>query len=151
MNTVKHLSDSSLQPLPKKRFRYWIKSYLPALLLSSLLGTYLDLIMVGKQLYAFPIRPLPAIFSINLLFTLLGLPVLTFIFLYLVGRWRKWGRLVIIVCFSLGMVVLERRAEDFGLFVHSHSWNHLNTFIGYCLFLLTVYCFHEWVTTDVNN
>ncbi|WP_256236641.1 CBO0543 family protein [Bacillus sp. EB600] len=131
--------------MPKKRYRYWIKRFLPALLFSSLLGTYLDLIMVGKQLYAFPIRPLPAIFSINLLFTLVGLPFVTFIFLFLMGRWGKWGRAVGIVCFSLGMAVLERKAEDFGLFVHSHSWSHLNTFIGYGLFLLVVHRFHEWI------
>lgn len=101
--------------------------------------------MVGKQQYAFPIRPLPAIFSINLLFTLVGLPVITFIFLFLVEGWSKWGRAVGIVCFSLGMAVLERMAEDFDLFVHSYSWSHLNTFIGYSLFLLAVHRFHEWI------
>ena len=46
------------------------------------MGTYLDLYFTGKGLYSFPIRPLSSIFSINIAFTLVGLPLLTSIYLY---------------------------------------------------------------------
>jgi hypothetical protein len=148
MSTAKHLKDSNLQPLRKRRFLFCIKNYIPAILFSSLLGTYLDLLFVGKHLYFFPIRPFPSVFSINILFTLVGLPILMVIYLKLMQKWRNWARATLVVFISLGMTVIEKKVEEFGFFVHSNHWSHLYTFIGYCLFLLLVYTFHKWLKKE---
>ncbi|WP_281177274.1 CBO0543 family protein [Peribacillus loiseleuriae] len=57
-------------------------NFLPSILLASLLGTYLDLYFIGKGFYSFPIRPMSTVFSINIAFTLIGLPLLIGVFLY---------------------------------------------------------------------
>ncbi|WP_096190863.1 CBO0543 family protein [Neobacillus soli] len=145
MNTVKHLNGSSLQPLPKKRLPFRNKNYLASILLASLLGTYLDLYFVGKQLYQFPMRPLPELFSINITFTLLGLPILVMIFLSFISRVNIWGEMGVILFVSLLMPIFEKFAEQLGWFAHSDGWQHFYTFFGYLLFLTIIYLFNKWL------
>ncbi|WP_304625746.1 CBO0543 family protein [Sporosarcina sp. JAI121] len=76
VNIVKHLKNSRLPLSRKRRFSRNAFLYLPSVLLASLLGTYLDLYFVGKRLYEFPVRPFAEIFSINIAFTLIVLPLL---------------------------------------------------------------------------
>jgi hypothetical protein len=151
MNIVKPLKGSSLPLLQKKRFRSLIKRNIPVFLLSSLLGTYLDLIMVGMKLYSFPNRPFQTVFSINLLFTLIGLPFSTFLCLFLMRKRTRWIKAAIIVFYSLGMTILEKKAEELGLFTHSRTWSHLYTFVGNCLYLFVVQRFHVWIKTPNKN
>ncbi|XJZ25753.1 CBO0543 family protein [Bacillota bacterium Lsc_1132] len=120
-----------------------IKRKLPALLFSILLGTYLDLLLVGKQMYAFPNRPFSDIFSIHILYLLGGLPILTAIFLLFM---EKWNRITVLLICSLIMQLMEQIAEFFGVFQHSSAWSHTNTFFGAVLFLGAVYAFHRWIT-----
>ncbi|GLB61601.1 CBO0543 family protein [Cytobacillus sp. NCCP-133] len=148
MNTVKHLKDSSSQLWQKKPSRFGIKRYIPAMLLASLLGTYLDLYYVGKQLYHFPIRPLPSIFSIHIGFTLVALPITMIVILNFLQRCRIWLRILFVLCLSLLMAVMEKAAENMGLFVHAEEWNHMNTFAGYCLFIGLIYAFHGWMNRE---
>ena len=144
MNTVKHLNGSSLQPLPKKRFTFWSKQYVACIVFASLLGSYMDLFFVGKQLYKFPIRPFPEIFPINIVFTLVGLPILVIIFLQSISKVNKWGRAGIILFVSLLMSIFEKLAEVLGLVVHSARWEHLYTFLGYMFFLTVISFSHDW-------
>lgn len=118
------------------------------MLLASLLGTYLDLYYVGKKLYYFPIRPLPSIFTINIGFTLLVLPITMLVLLKIMQRYRNWLKILFVIFISLGMAVMEKAAEDLGLFVHADDWNHLNTFVGYSLFIGLIYAFHGWMNTE---
>jgi len=136
------LNDSSLQPLQKKRLSF---SYLACMVLASLLGTYLDLYFVGKQLYQFPKRPFPEIFSINIAFTLLGLPILVMIFLRCISQVNKWGKAGVILFTSLLMPIFEKLAEVLGLFVHTERWQHFYTFFGYLLFLAIITLFYEGI------
>ncbi|WP_338112629.1 CBO0543 family protein [Paenibacillus dendritiformis] len=76
-----------------------------------MLGTYLDLYFVGKGLYHFPHRLLPEIFSIHIVFTLIGLPILTMVFLYSLSQVNRWGKAGIILFVSLLMPIFEKRAE----------------------------------------
>ncbi|WP_413309752.1 CBO0543 family protein [Bacillus sp. 1P10SD] len=145
MNTVKHLNGSSLQPLPKKRYTFWSKQYVACIVFASLLGSYMDLFFVGKQLYKFPIRPFPEIFPINIVFTLVGLPILVYIFLQSISKVNKWGRAGIILFVSLLMSIFEKLAEVLGLFVHSARWEHLYTFFGYMFFLSVISFYHDWI------
>ncbi|EKN65290.1 hypothetical protein BABA_20881 [Neobacillus bataviensis LMG 21833] len=115
-------------------------------MLASLLGTYLDLYFVGKDLYQFPMRPFPEIFSINIAFTLVGLPLLVLIFLRTVSQVNKWGKAGIILFVSLLMPIFEKLAEVLGLFVHADGWQHLYTFFGYLLFLTIITLFFEGMT-----
>ncbi|CAM3819738.1 Group-specific protein [Cytobacillus oceanisediminis] len=118
------------------------------MLLASLLGTYLDLYYVGKKLYYFPIRPLPSIFTINIGFTLLVLPITMLVLLKVLQWWKGWLRVLFILCISLAMAVMEKAAERMGLFVHADDWNHLNTFVGYCVFIGLIYAFNVWMNRE---
>ena len=144
MNIVKHSKDSSLPQSQKKRFPYSISKIIPALLLASILGTYLDLFFVGKGLYSFPQRPFASVFSINISFTLLGLPLLIAIFLSVCDRQKLKGKIALIILLSLTMAVSEKFAETLGLFIHRESWKHSYSFIGYSVYLTIVYAFYFW-------
>lgn len=74
--------------------------------------------------------------------------MLIVIYLYLMQKWRNWAKATLVVFISIGMTVIERKAEEFGFFVHSNHWSHLYTFMGYCLFLLVVYTFHKWLKKE---
>lgn len=144
MNTVKPWRNSSLPPSPKKRFPSWIKM-LPALLLSSLIGTYLDLFYVGLGYYSFPFRPMYEIFTINIAFTLVGLPVLMACFLMICSRFTRWNRAVFIILLGLIMPLFERIAEKYGWFIHSEDFHHAYSFFGYTVFFSVIYLFHQFV------
>lgn len=124
--------------MPKKRSALWNKDRVICAVLASLLGTYLDLYFVGKGLYQFPHRPLPEIFSIHIIFTLIGLPILTMLFLYGLSHVNGWRRAGIILFVSLLMPILETLAERAGLFVHSDTWMHVYSFFGYLLFFTII-------------
>ncbi|MGG1679180.1 CBO0543 family protein [Neobacillus sp. NRS-1170] len=113
--------------------------------LASLLGSYLDLYFVGKGLYQFPQRPLPEVFSINIAFTLAGLPILVMVVLYCLSQVNKWGKAGVILFVSLLMPILEKLAEELGLFVHSEAWKHFYTFVGYLVFLTIIYRCYMWM------
>ncbi|WP_436371877.1 CBO0543 family protein [Cytobacillus sp. BC1816] len=122
-----------------------IRAYLPAMLLASLLGTYLDLYFIGKGMYYFPIRPFSAIFSINILFTLAVLPIFMIPLLRIMQSLNGWLKGMFALSISLAMAALEKMAEDMGLFVHADHWHHLYTFAGYCLFIGLISAFHGWI------
>lgn len=130
---------------PKKRFTFWNKDSLACAVLGSLLGTYLDLYFVGKGLYHFPHRLFPEIFSIHIVFTLIGLPILTMVFLYCLSQANRWGRVGIIICVSLLMPIFEKIAERLGVFVHSDKWMHLYSFFGYLLFFTIISGVYFWL------
>lgn len=134
------MNGSSLQPWQKKRLPF---KYLASIVLASLLGTYLDLYFVGKELYQFPKRPFPEIFSINISFTLIGLPILVLVFLRAISQVNKWGKGGIILFASLLMPIFEKLSEVLGLFVHADSWHHMYTFFGYLLFLTIITLFFD--------
>ncbi|HHY74317.1 MAG TPA: hypothetical protein GX497_14050 [Bacillus bacterium] len=115
------------------------------MLLASLLGTYLDLFFVGKGLYSFPIRPLPAIFSIHIAFTLVVLPVFAAVFLVVCNRLKSWKKAGLIILLSLIIAVAESWAESNGLLVHHQSWEHHYSFFGYMMFLTIIYSFYAWL------
>jgi hypothetical protein len=144
MNTAKHLKDWNLPPLQKKSFLYWIKFYGPAVILASFIATYLDLYLVGKKMYMFPVRPYPEVFSIHIGFTLVVLPIFVLIFLYFMRQINKWGRVGLIFFLSLVMPIGERFFELFGWFVHSEDWMHIYTFFGYLVYLTLIYQFFRW-------
>ncbi|MFE8694861.1 CBO0543 family protein [Cytobacillus sp. FJAT-53684] len=148
MTIAKHLKDSSLQSSRKKLFPLGIKKvldFLPVILLSSLYGTYLDLYFVGKGMYSFPVRPLPEIFTINLAFTLIGLPLMTLLFLSICNKMKNWKIVVFILVLSLIMAVFEKQAEVLGFFVHHHSWKHLYSLFGYSLYLTIILLFDRFI------
>ncbi|WP_305367883.1 CBO0543 family protein [Bacillus sp. V3B] len=112
--------------------------------MASWIGTYLDLYFVGKQVYQFPKRPFPDIFSINIAFTIVGLPLYIFLFLYLSNKMSSLTRVVFIITLSLFITVIEKQAEVFGLFTYSNQWKHYYSFIGYILFMLMIWKFYKW-------
>ncbi|WP_235822838.1 CBO0543 family protein [Cytobacillus massiliigabonensis] len=149
MTIAKHLKGSNLRLSRKKPFLFamnnWM-NFLPVVLFSSLYGTYLDLYFIGRGLYSFPERPLPEIFTIHLVFTLIGLPLLTVFFIIVCSRLNKWKIAIFILALSLIMAVFEKQAEALGLFVHHHSWKHWFSFIGYVIYLTMILSFYKFIT-----
>ncbi|WP_318538228.1 CBO0543 family protein [Geobacillus thermoleovorans] len=82
MRIVKHLKKSNWRSSPKtpSSTRARRRAYLASALLSSWAGTYLDLYFTGKGVYVFPKRPFPSLFSIDIFFTMVVLPLCTVLF-----------------------------------------------------------------------
>lgn len=116
--------------------------------LGSLIGTYLDLYFVGKGMYEFTFRPLADVFSINIGFTLVMLPIFMAVFLYVIAGLNKWGKMGVILFVSFLMPILEKLAEVLGLFKHAVEWKHIYTFLGYLLFLSAVTMYFQWLQKE---
>ncbi|MCM3768777.1 CBO0543 family protein [Neobacillus niacini] len=143
MNTVKHLNSSKLPPLQNKRLTFWNKRYLVVAVVAVILGTLLDHFFVTRGMYEFPVRALPEVFSINIGFTCIVLPIFVVLILHLILQVEKWGRIGIILFVSLLMPIGEKLAEELGLFRHSEQWQHIYTFFGYLLFWTVIYRFYR--------
>ena len=139
MNTVKRLRSLSLRLLPKRQFLSKAGLYFPAVIFASWLGTYLDLYFVGIKLYEFPLRPFPNVFPINIMFTIFALPLLTWVFLFLMNKINKWKRGLFTLLISLAIPVIEKASERWGAFRHSDEWSHSYSFFGYLLFFVIVW------------
>lgn len=141
---MKPLNNLNLPPLQKKPFSskgVLIASYL----LASLIGTYLDLYFVGKGLYTFPRRLFPDIFTINIGFTLIVLPLFTVILLFIMNKitsLKRWS-LVFIICLMVASI--EKLSESYGFFVHSEDWSHWYSLVGYFVFLFVMWRFFQWI------
>jgi hypothetical protein len=131
--------------LRKKQLTFWNKRYFAVAVLAIILGTMLDHFFVTKGFYEFPIRPLPEFFSINIGFTFIVLPIFVVVILHLILQVNHWGRAGIILFVSLLMPVMEKFAEELGLFRHSESWQHIYTFFGYLAFWFVIYGFYRWL------
>ena len=125
--------------------------YLPSILVASLLGTYLDLYFVGKHFYEFPLRPFPDVFSINIAFTLIILPLLIWIYLYMVDKMSKWSRAIFTLFLSALVPFIEKKSMQLGFIHHEGQWNHNFSFIGYFLFLILIWKIFKWVKSEVRN
>nr|WP_311315411.1 CBO0543 family protein [Neobacillus mesonae] len=145
------MSGSKLQPWRKNRLTFWNKKYISSALLAVILGTYLDHTLVELGLYEFPLRPFPKVYSVNIIFTLIVLPICIMIFVHLTSQVNKWGRKGIILFVSLLVPILEKLAEELGFFVHSDSWQHIYSFFGYLLFLVIIDGFQQWAGKIRNH
>ncbi|TBL81888.1 hypothetical protein EYB31_02030 [Paenibacillus thalictri] len=115
------------------------------MIFASCLGTYLDLLLVEKQLYSFPVRILPDLFQINIMFTLIGLPVGTAVFLYNAEKMRPSWRIGFVLFLAVAMAVAEQLSETMGWFSHGPQWRHSYSFFGYMIFMWLVLRFHRWM------
>ena len=115
------------------------------MLLAILLGTILDLFLVERKVYSYPIRPFPEAFTFNIAFTFVALPLLVLVFLHFMSQLNKWGRMGLILFLSLLMPIMEKFAEEIGFFQHSDQWKHIYSFIGYFVFLTILYLFDRWL------
>ncbi|WP_338036768.1 CBO0543 family protein [Neobacillus thermocopriae] len=148
MSIVRPLNDSKSLLLQKRRLTFLNKNYVICAVFASLIGTYLDLYFIGKGVYWFPIRPWSNIFSVNLWFTLVILPVFVIVFLHYVTQIHPRGKAGMILFISLLMPIMERLSEMFGWFAHSEKWEHIYSFFGYMLFLSFIYGFYLWLEKE---
>ncbi|MFD1412267.1 CBO0543 family protein [Oceanobacillus jeddahense] len=142
-NTAKQWKKSSLPSLQKRQsFSDRSKkrqAYVIAALFSSIVGTYLDLFFVGIGMYHFPMQLFPEIFTVNIAFTLLILPISIILFLYVADRMLFLPRCIMILTISTAIIFIEKAAEKLGGFIHHPDWNHTYSFFGYMLFLVIVW------------
>ncbi|KAA0763138.1 CBO0543 family protein [Bacillus sp. SH5-2] len=114
------------------------------ILLSTVIGTCLDAFFVTKQIYSFPGRPFPSIFSVNIGFTLFVLPILTATFIQISKTLSTVSRILFIASIGICASIFEQIAERLGFFIHSVDWNHTYSLFGYMIFfsfISTVYHF----------
>ncbi|WP_423241357.1 CBO0543 family protein [Oceanobacillus zhaokaii] len=148
MNIVKHLRESNYQSSRKKQYyrrNQRINAYLSTIIFAALIGTYLDLLLVGAGLYSFPKRPFSEVFTINILFTLCILPLLSLIIIFVLTRLHKLLRYLFLFICSLFVYIVEQTAEQYGLFIHSTYWKHEFSLFGYFLFLIFIWKFYSWL------
>lgn len=136
---MKRFKISNLPQWPKKRFLYRRPAYFTAIVFGCLVATYLDLLFAGKGLYEFPKRPFPDIFSIDVFFTLVILPLFTFLFLYMGKNLSMKGRCLFYLVLSIAAAGFEMLAESAGLLSHAEQWHHWYSAIGYFIFLHLVW------------
>ena len=86
-----------------------------------------------------------SVFSINIAFTLVGLPLLTGVFLLVCTKINSWQKTVLILMISLLMAILEKQAESLGFFAHHESWNHMYSFFGYIMYLIGIDFLYRWL------
>lgn len=122
-----------------------VTSYLATLILASFIGTYLDLWLVGKGFYSFPIRPFPSIFSINILFTLVFLPAITFFIIFIFNRINLILKGIVSIVVSVFAGLFEHFSEQKGFFTCSDGWKHLYSIVGYFLFIILIWHFYKWM------
>ncbi|MCM3737189.1 hypothetical protein M3215_15630 [Bacillus cytotoxicus] len=120
------------------------KAIVSTIIFSSLIGTYLDLLFVSIQMYDFPARPFPHIFTINIAFTLFILPICTALFVRIMTMLPTYSKIVFIILIGLCMSVSERFAEQLGWFVHGETWRHSYSLFGYMIFLIFIWKFYRW-------
>lgn len=120
------------------------------MILAAIIGTFLDHSFVKLGLYEFPFRPYPEIFSVNILFTFIAIPILVFVYLSLMQKINMAGKIGLVLFLSLLMPIFEKISEICGLFVHSVSWKHIYTFWGFIAFFFILYLFDRWVENKRN-
>ncbi|WP_237741382.1 CBO0543 family protein [Bacillus bingmayongensis] len=114
------------------------------MILSCFIGTYLDFLFVSKQMYNFPVRPFPNIFTINIAFTFLILPAFTALFLQITKTLSAFLRILFIILIGVCASISEQIAESLGLFNHSGEWYHSYSFFGYMLFMFLIWKIYRW-------
>ncbi|MFC0472761.1 CBO0543 family protein [Halalkalibacter kiskunsagensis] len=129
-------------------FYHKCKVYVPTMLFAALIGTYLDLFFVEKNLYSFPTRPFPDLFSINIAFTLFVLPIFTAIYIYVLKRVNILIRIGMLLTLSLAVAFFESYSVQLGLFTYSAEWNSIYSSFGYVLFILILWKFHDWMSSS---
>jgi hypothetical protein len=112
--------------------------------MAALGSSTFDLYHIDKNLYMFPNRPFPELFSINIAFTFVILPIIIFAFLYLMKQVSRWGRAGIVLFLSLVMPVAERFFELLGYFEHSDHWQHVYTTFWYLILFTVCYMVYHW-------
>ncbi|KIL37344.1 hypothetical protein SD71_01290 [Cohnella kolymensis] len=157
MSIVKVSKNSSLPFSQKKRFiiRTAKKSLRPSLItmvFSSWLGTYLELFLTGKQLYTFEKRPFADIFTIDIRFTLLGIPLFALFILYITKSMGFVYKLLFITIVSAVMTITEKLLGKLEWITYSEQWQHIYSFFGYIAFSFLMLLFFKWVSSGpINN
>ncbi|WP_254610117.1 MULTISPECIES: CBO0543 family protein [unclassified Bacillus (in: firmicutes)] len=111
-------------------------AFIITIIFSCFVGTYLDYLFVSKQMYAFPVRPFPNIFTVNIAFTLFVLPAFTAFFLHIAKSLSTFSRILFIILIGICASISEQFAESLGLFNHSENWYHSYSLFGYIIFML---------------
>jgi hypothetical protein len=121
------------------------RAVIATIIFSSFIGTYLDLIFVGNQMYAFPARQFPDVFTINIAFTLIILPIFTVLFLRITKTLPPLLRILFFILIGLCISISEQFFEKLGWFTHSEAWYHSYSFFGYIIFMFLIWKFYRWL------
>lgn len=150
---MRHWKKSSLALWQKKlssNKRQNVKAYVCTMIVASFLATYLDLLFVGKGLYEFPSRPFPSIFSINILFTLVILPLFTLVIIFIFNRISRLLKLLAAIIIGLSAAIMEQIMEKLGMFQPSVHWQHEYSLVGYFIFVLLIWKFYRWCLSPLE-
>jgi hypothetical protein len=115
------------------------------------MGTLNDLYLVQRGWFEFPSRPMPELFSFNILFTFVGLPAFVIFYLMVMEKINSWGKIGLTLLTSILLTVLEKTAELYGVLVHILQWNHMYSFSLFTVFLIVNYFFYRWLEKLKNK
>ncbi|KXH81921.1 CBO0543 family protein [Sporosarcina sp. HYO08] len=104
----------------------------------------MELWFVEKNFYTFSIRPFPEIFSINIAFTLLLIPSITFIYLLVAGKMASWLRLIFTIALCAFVPYAEEQAVQYGFLSLGDQWNSYYSSVGYFIFLVLIWKLYKW-------
>jgi hypothetical protein len=114
---------------------------------SSWLGTYLELFLTGKQLYRFDKRPFADIFTIDIRFTLVGIPLFTLFILYITKRMTFVYKVLFITIVSAIMTITEKLLGKLAWITYSEEWHHIYSFFGYFAFSFLILLLFRWLSS----
>lgn len=156
MTIVKQLKDLSLPFSQRKRSSIGsnntqLKPYILSMILASWLGTYLEIILTGKQYYTFIERPFPDIFSIDIRFTLIGIPLLTLVVLSILNTMNLIQKSLFLMVLSTTLALMEMLIENIGWITFSEQWRNIYSFFGYFIFYVIIWLFFQWCRPAPNK
>ncbi|MFP7736814.1 CBO0543 family protein [Priestia aryabhattai] len=119
-------------------------AFVITIIFSCFLGTYLDLLFVSKKMYTFPMRPFPDIFTVNIIFLFLVLPIFVAFFLQISKTLFAFSRTLFIILIGLCASIFEQFADNLGWFTHSEAWHHSYSLFGYMIFMFLMWRIYSW-------
>ncbi|WP_156112571.1 CBO0543 family protein [Halobacillus sp. BBL2006] len=120
-------------------------SYLFTMVSAALLTTYIELWFIGQGYYNFHARPFPAVFPVDIRFTLIVIPLFSLFALWIMKALNGWTRFGFIFLTGLLAMLLEPMIEEAGWIAFSSDWKHIYSFFGYSSFLLLIRLIHVLV------
>lgn len=91
-------------------------------------------------------RPFPDVFTIHVGFTLVGLPLILVVFLFVCEKLNFVGKTSAILLLASIMTVGEKLSEWFGCFLHDPSWKHIYSLFGYTIYLSFMLILYSFVS-----
>lgn len=118
------------------------------MILASWVATYLELYLTGKGYYTLTYQPFSDIFTINILFTLLAIPLLTAIIIRITDEMELGQKVLLLTVISATLTLSEKILGQTKWISFSDQWQHGYSLVGYFLFFFGMTAFFGWLEKE---